>query len=875
MYVVKRDGRKENIYFDKIVVRLSNLLTEKQKNSICIESVAQKTIETIYSGISSEEIDIQSSKICNNLTTTHINYNILGSRILVSNLHKKTLNSFVEKELLIQSKLNILNEDWIKWISENKEILESNIDYQKDYNFDFFGFKTLESGYLLKIEDKIIERPQDMLMRVASFINKGDIDNTIKTYKLLSDGYYIHASPTLFNCGCKMSQLASCFLLNVDDDLKNICKSWNDISSISKHGGGIGFTISNIRSKGSAIKSTNGKSDGIIPLIKVYDSIAAYVNQSGKRKGAVAVYIEPHHPEILSFLDLRKNNGVETERARNLFYAVWIPDLFMKQVEKDDDWYLFCPSKCPLLTKTYGDEYENLYWKYVEEKLYEKVVKARDIMNAIVSSKIETGTPYICYKDHINKKSNQINLGTIQNSNLCAEITEYSSSDEYAVCNLASVSLPKFVIPFEQKYKFIIYTKENCKYCKWAKTFLINTNLEFEEKSSSKEELSKLINKLEFTYPCIFYGEEYIGGFNDMYLFIKGTFDYEKLYEVAYMSVVNLNKTIDVNYYSIIETKRSNLKHRPVAVGIQGLADTLFKLKINFESEESVDFNSKIMETIYLGALNASCDIAEYRCKKLNNFSFDIPEYYDNSFIIENKELNDIYHELKLNKFELNTDYPGAYSTFKGSPFSEGKFQFDLWGLDRSELFHKDRWFELEKRIVTYGTRNSLVTALMPTATTGQILGNNECFEPYVNNIYIRKTLAGEFPIINKSMVEDLCNLDLWNAKLKNLILLNNGSISEFNNIPQVLKNLYKTTWEMKQIWLLQCSKARGPFVDQTQSLNIFMDEPNNQKLYSSFFWAWKNGLKTASYYLRSKPSVGAKKITVVDKKDECTSCSG
>jgi len=1157
MFVTKRNGKIESIHFDKITERISKLINNEERHILDPIIIAQKVVASIYTGITTEELDLESANICINLCTTHHLYSSLASRILVSNLHKKTFNSFVEKENLIQDNLNILNNSWLEWINKNKEEINNMIDYNRDYIFDYFGFKTLERAYLIKIGNKVIERPQDMFMRVASFINQGNLELVKKTYDLMSYGYYTHASPTLFNAGNKRSQNSSCFLLGTDDSIDGITKTWADVSKISKWGGGIGLHVSNIRGKDSLIRGTNGPSSGIIPMLKVYNEIARYVDQcfigdtriytnegikkiknigpndkvitingsmsvtkvyndqyngqiinliinnenisvtpshpflilqnsdlnfnieilknkldkklinvewieskdikvndfsvipiptfsidnlnydeedcfilgillinnrfisdfsiytsskkiidtliqyfkkydikitiqdftsnvkvikweatskfkfnrsifleknihhsilnlpkekiewvlkgieftetpnireelilgikfmnlklgkiynsnteyfvydncifvkisdisrstyngivydlevaeehnyltshglvhnGGKRKGSIAIYLEPHHSDILSFLDLKKNFGAETERARDLFLAVWVSDLFMKQVEIDGDWYLMCPDTCRNLSDVYGDAYEKLYWEYVNENKYRTKVKAREVMKAILDSQLETGTPYILYKDHINKKSNQKNLGVIKSSNLCAEIVQYSDHKEYAVCNLASIAINKFIIPWvnNPNSKWKIYTKDNCNYCNWAKKFLKNNNINFEE---IKNKLPIISN----TYPQIFCDDFHIGGYDDLFEYTKASYDYGKLYEVAYIATRNLDSIIDSNYYPVEEAKLSNLKHRPIGLGIQGLADALVLLRIPFDSEESLEFNKKMMETIYLASVTASNDLAKERMIKMepliklkDNITF--PFFYDENFIIfnSNHEINKIYHELKINSFEIKeiTDYYGAYSTFELSPMSQGLFQFNLWDVKPSEE-NDNKWNELRCNIIKYGIRNSLLTALMPTASTSQILGNNECFEFFTNNIYTRRTLAGDFPLVNKYLIDDLYKLDLWNNDMKQMILANNGSISNFSNIPKKIRRLYQTIWEIKQIWVLKNALARSPFVDQTQSLNIFMSVPDYQKLYSSHFWAWNNGLKTGIYYLRSKPAKEATKFTV------------
>jgi len=889
MFVRKRNGTIEEVQFDKITQRIEKLINNNDKKFINPIIVAQKVVASIFSGITTEELDLESAKIAINLCTTHHLYSLLAGKILVSNLHKKTLNTFVEKEELIQKELGILNKSWLNWIKDNRDEINNMIDYNNDYIYVYFGFKTLEKSYLIKNKNVIIERPQDMLMRVASFINQGDLKMTKKTYELMSKGYYTHASPTLFNSGNKRSQLSSCFLLGTEDSLDGITKTWADVSKISKWSGGIGLHVSNIRAKDSLIRGTNGPSSGIIPMLKVYNEISRYIDQGGKRKGSIAVYLEPHHFDIMPFLDLKKNFGTETERARDLFLAVWVSDLFMKQVEIDGDWFLMCPDKCPGLSDVYGEDYEKLYWSYVDEKKFNKKIKARDIMKAILDSQLETGTPYIGFKDNINRKSNQKNIGVIKSSNLCHEIVEYSDSTEYAVCNLASIAINKCVdeFIFNSDDNWIIYTKEKCKYCNWAKSFLSNKGVNY----------SEIIGELPVntnTYPQIFHNNKHVGDFGDLFQYTKGIFNYDRLYDISYIATINLNKIIDINYYPVIEAKKSNLRHRPIGLGIQGLADALVLMKIPFDSNESLSFNAKMMETIYLAAITASNDESKNRYNILKNYINEIdvdklPEYYSTTFNIENKNINEIYHKLKLNKFELenkNGTTIGSYSTFNGSPISEGKFQFDLWSFDRNKLKYYDKWCHLTNEVKKYGVRNSLLTALMPTASTSQILGNNECFEFFTNNIYSRRTSAGDFPLVNKYLIDDLYNLRLWTNDMKQLILANNGSISNFNNIPEQIKLLYKTIWEIQQIWVLKNAIARGPFNDQTQSMNIFMQVPDYQKLYSSHFYAWKNGLKTGIYYLRTKPSKEAVQVTIdpsIHKKlekitsvnyDVCYSCS-
>lgn len=898
LFVTKRDGRKQNVQFDKITERIIKLINPIELQNINVDLskelkyldpvlVAQKVVARLYSGITTKELDIESAEICVNLSTKHPSYSCLGGRILISNLHKETLDTFSDKMQLLYETTNIINKEWLDWVLANSDALNQMIDYNRDYLYDYFGFKTLEKSYLLKSNDKIIERPQDMLIRVASTLQKYNLESIKKTYEYMSLGYYTHASPTMFNAGTKYGQLASCFLLGTNDNLTDIGITWNSCAQISKWSGGIGLHVSNMRGSNSLIKGTNGISNGLVPFLKVFNEIARCINQGGKRPGSIAIYLEPHHPDIFEFLDLRKNFGSETERARDLFLALWISDLFMKQVEVDGDWYLLSADECPGLTDVYDTEYEELYWKYVNESKYRKVIKARKLWSAILETQIETGMPYISYKDAVNNKSNQKNLGTIKSSNLCNEINQYSDHDEYAVCNLASISLKSFIKIWEKVKTFpsdsewIIYTKPNCKYCTFAKSYLSSYQIDFIEKPFNNETLNILkqkLNSVEITFPQIFLnvtnGEsQHIGGWSELYKFTSATFDYDKLYDIAYLATINLNQIIDINYYPVPQTKYSNMKHRPIGLGIQGLADALAMMRIPFDSEEALAFNEKYMEIIYLAAITASNDLAIKRTEPmgilisyLNETQFKYPDYYSSDFVIPNHDINLLYHELKPNKWELsrnpNLTTIGSYSSFDGSPLSQGKFQFDLW----NKQPQSKKWNKLRESVIKYGTRNSLLTALMPTASTSQILGNNECFEFFTNNIYTRKTHAGDFILVNKYLVDDLIKVNLWSPELKDQIIASNGSIQTINEIPPEFKQIYKTMWEIKQSWVLKGAVARGPFVDQSQSMNIFMGEPDYQRLNSSHFWAWKNGLKTGMYYLRTKPAVDAIKFTIDPK---------
>jgi ribonucleoside-diphosphate reductase alpha subunit len=957
-YVIKRNGENQPVSFDKITERISKLINpielqnfnmpeiNREDDFLDPVRVSQKVIANLFSGISTQELDLQSAIICQNMSTVHPSYSKLGGRILVSNLHKSTLNSFSEKVKLLSEETNILNSNYINYVLLNAKELDSTIDYNRDYFYDYFGFRTLEKAYLQKKDGIIIERPQDMLMRTAVTLNidyatnQGDLNMIKKTYDLMSMGYYTHATPTLYNSGTKFLQLSSCFLGEVPDNLSGIAQSWTNCSEISRWAGGIGLSVSKVRAKGSVIKTTGESSNGLVPLLKMYDQLARYVNQGGKRPGSIAIYLEPWHPDIFDFLELRKNFGDDTQRARDLFIALWIPDAYMKQVESDGDWYLLCPSECLNLSDVYGEQFEELYWNYVKEGKFKSKISARKLWLQILESQIETGMPYIGFKDAVNKKNNQKNLGTIKNSNLCNEISQFSSDKEYAVCNLASISLRHFVKPYinDKNNKWIIYSKPNCKFCSFAKNYMTYHKFDFIEIPFSQENLDKLkeiLQKDNITFPQIFLNNEFketnIGGWSELYYYTAGLFDFSKLYDVAYIATVNLNKVIDINFYPIHETKISNMKHRPIGLGIQGLADTLALMRIPFDSELAVELNAKIMETIYLASITASNNLAKDRnedfkrlCKLLklvlidNN---DLPEFYDKtfnfnrvsyyefnsfkecvindychvdetywyrtgknieSFDIYFEELNILYHKLKPNLYELENlkdDYQGAYSSFNGSYFSEGKFQFDLWGVKPT----RPEWDTVRESVIKYGTRNSLTTALMPTASTSQILGNNECFEYFTNNIYTRNTQAGDFVMTNKYLVNDLLSVGLWDGEMKDKIIAYNGSIQKIDTIPPQIRELYKIMWEIGQIWVLKAALARSPFVDQTQSMNLFMGEPDFQRLGSSHMWAWKNGLKTGQYYLRTKPAADSIKFTIDPKlmkevknqeDKECTTCS-
>jgi ribonucleoside-diphosphate reductase alpha subunit len=750
MNVIKRNGKKETVKFDKITARIQKLSYGLSPLVDVIE-VTKKVIEGIYDGVTTSELDNLAAETAASLTTKHPDYALLASRIAVSNLHKNTEKSFSETMRKLHQytdsatgrKMPLLADDVMEIIDANAELLDSSIIYDRDFGFDYFGFKTLEKSYLLRIDGKVSERPQHMYMRVAIGIHKEDVESAIKTYNLMSERWFTHATPTLFNAGTPKPQMSSCFLLTMkDDSIDGIYDTLKQTAKISQSAGGIGLSIHNVRATGSYIGGTNGTSNGIIPMLRVFNDTARYVDQGGgKRKGAFAIYLEPWHADIEGFLDLRKNHGKEEMRARDLFYALWISDLFMKRVEENSDWSLFCPHEAPGLGDTFGDEFEALYHRYEQEGRARKVIKAQDLWFAILEAQIETGTPYMLYKDAANRKSNQQNLGTIKSSNLCTEILEYTSAEEVAVCNLASLALPRFVN--------------------------------------------------------------------------EGKFDFNKLYEVTYQVTRNLNRIIDNNYYPIEEAKRSNLRHRPIGLGIQGLADVFILLRLPFESDLAKVLNKNIFETIYFAAMTASKDMA-----------------------IEQ----------------------GTYETFAGSPLSKGQFQFDLWNVQPSS---RHDWETLRQEVMKHGVRNSLLVAPMPTASTSQILGNNECFEPYTSNIYVRRVLSGEFIIVNKHLLKDLVQLGLWNDTMKNKIIAANGSIQQIVEIPAEIKALYKTVWEIKQRHLIDMAADRGAFICQSQSLNLFVDNPTVAKLTSMHFYAWKQGLKTGMYYLRTQAAAQAVQFTV------------
>lgn len=752
MQVIKRDGRRETVKFDKITARIEKLSYGLDARFVTPVDVAKKVIDGLYDGVTTAELDNLAAETAAALTVKHPDYALLAARIAVSNLHKTTQKSFSSTIKRLYQYIDpktgenaalISKETW-DVVRKNAMLLDSAIIYDRDFGYDYFGFKTLERSYLLRMEGKVVERPQHMLMRVAVGIHGHDLDSVIETYNLLSERWFTHATPTLFNAGTPKPQLSSCFLLTMkDDSISGIYDTLKQCAQISQSAGGIGLSVHNIRATGSYIKGTNGTSNGLVPMLRVFNDTARYVDQGGgKRKGAFAVYLEPWHADVIDFLQLKKNHGKEELRARDLFYAMWISDLFMKRVEADEDWSLFCPHEAPGLAECYGDAFEKLYTRYEKEGRARKVIKAQELWFEILESQTETGTPYMLYKDAANAKSNQQNLGTIKSSNLCTEIMEYTSENEVAVCNLASLALPKFIV--------------------------------------------------------------------------NGEFNHKKLYEVTKVATKNLNKVIDINYYPVEEARRSNLRHRPIGLGVQGLADTYIKLRMPFDSPEAKQLNIDIFETIYFAAMETSMELAKEK---------------------------------------------GPYDSYKGSPLSQGKFQFDLWGVTPSS--GRWDWEGLRAQVLEHGARNSLLVAPMPTASTSQVLGNNECFEPITSNLYTRRVLSGEFVVVNKYLLKDLVDLGLWNESMKNKLMAANGSVQNIAEIPQELKDLYKTVWEISQKTIIDMAADRGAYICQSQSLNIHMQDVNFGKLTSMHFHAWRRGLKTGMYYLRTKAATDAIKFTV------------
>ena len=821
MYVVKRDGTKQKVSFDKIYKRLTCLGKEKDLH-INYHELSMKLINQLYDGIPTATLDELGAEQCATMIPQHYDYGTLASSLFCSNLHKKTNDNYLEvvKKLYHNKDIHgehspLLNSSLYETVKTHSEEIQSMIDYSRDELFDYFGFKTLERSYLLRIGKEIIERPQHMWMRVAIAIHNNNMKLVKETYDYLSLKYFTHATPTLFNAGTRKQQLSSCYLIAMEEDsISGIYSTLSDCAKISKWAGGIGLHIHNIRAAGSRIRGTNGISNGIAPMLRVFNNTARYVDQGGgKRNGSIAVYLSPEHPDIEIFLEMKKNHGDEEMRARDLFYAMWLPDLFMERVQKNEEWTLMCPDECPGLNDVYGNEYVSLYEKYEREGKGKKTLKARDLWFKILESQIETGTPYILFKDHANKKSNQKNLGVIKSSNLCTEIMEYSDSNETAVCNLASISLSKFVD---------------------------------DDKQFNHKELGKTVE----------------------------------------IVTRNLNKIIDINFYPTDKTRRSNLLHRPIGIGVQGLADVFLKMDFAFDSDEAKRVNKEIFETIYYFSMKTSYMIAQERQRVLsilygsykitNDWAFktDSPDCSEYIIYKEHSKIEPLLQALKpvYNEFKnLEQENLGSYSSFKGSPLSKGEFQFDLWNVKPSDRYD---WDDLRNKIIKGGVRNSLLVAPMPTASTAQILGNNECIEPYTSNIYARRTTAGDFIVINKYLLKELIDLGMWNEEIKNNIIKNSGSVQNLP-ISQHMKEKYKTAWEIKMKHLIDMSKDRGAFVCQSQSLNLWIEEPTFNTLTSMHFYSWKAGLKTGMYYLRTRPRAKAQQFTIEPENDNtCEMCS-
>ena len=889
MKVQKRNGDYEEVSFDKILNRIKLLcIGEEFKYKLNIDPtvIAQKVCSQMYDNVKTSELDKLSSEISIALYTTHPDYAILASRICISNHQKSCPNTFSEcvDILYNNGEKSIINKYLYDLVTENKELIDSKIDSHRDYLIDFFGFKTLEKSYLLKQNHIIRETPQYLFMRVALCIHRNDLTKAFETYDMISNKYFIHATPTLFNAGTNREQLASCFLLAMkDDSIAGIFDTLKDCALISKHAGGIGLHSHNIRAAGSSIFGTNGISNGLVPMLRVFNDTARYVDQGGgKRNGSIAIYLEPWHADIMEFLELKKNHGNELEKARDLFYALWIPDLFMKRVQEKGNWTLMCPDECPGLSDCYGEEFEKLYTKY-ENEGRGKTIEAQKVWHSIYISQIEVGMPYILFKDACNRKSNQQNLGTIKSSNLCTEIVEYSDPDETAVCNLASISLPKFIVNKDfSKDKIVVYSKPKCNQCDYIKNVMKQRNIHFEEIILEKQlDRQKLYMKIDNDediavniMPQIYVNDKYLGGFLELYEYIKPKYDFNELENVAGILTQNLNNIIDNNFYPIESTKKSNFRHRPIGIGVQGLPNVFYEMGISFDSQEAKDLNEKIFEHIYYGSIKKSMEISKQREQlfiKLKSYmgETDTLRFPDDYYTLKDK-LNPTKEE--LDRLYKSDKYYGAYSTFEGSPASKGLLQFDLWNSNPSEEM-TNKWNDLKQDIIKYGLRNSLCVAPMPTASTSQILGNYECFEPVMSNIYSRRVLAGEYTVINNNLIYDLMYYGIWNEDLKNKIITHDGSVQNIPEIPQFIKDRYKTAWEIKQKNIIDMSVGRGKYICQSQSLNLFVEAPTFKTISSMHFYSWKKGLKTGMYYLRSRPSSKAIQFTVAP--ETCESCSG
>lgn len=891
MRVIKRNGEYEEVSFDKILNRIKSLSQGKEfKTVLNIDEtvIAQKVIQEIHDGVKTSELDELSSQIAIAMYSKNTDFKTLAGRIVVSNHHKNTKDTFSEKIIMMHryesnGKCKELIADYMyDLVMENRDKIDSAIDYNRDYDFDFFGFKTMEKSYLYRINGKIVERPQDMLMRVSLAIHRDNINEALVNYDLMSRHYFTHATPTLYNAGSIREQFASCFLLTMkEDSISGIYDTLKDCALISKHAGGIGLSVHNIRAKDSHIVGTNGVSNGLVPMLRVFNDTARYVDQGGgKRNGSFAMYLEPWHADIFEFIELKKNHGNEFERARDLFYALWIPDLFMERVVSDGQWSLFCPNECPGLAETHSKEFNELYMKYENEGRSRKTIQARELWSAILTSQIEVGTPYLLYKDACNRKSNQQNLGTIKSSNLCTEIVEFTSPEETAVCNLASISLKKFVKKRKTDgLKFRVYSKPRCVYCELAKGLLNKLHIKYETRDYT--ELTALSGSypLGVKFPQIYridnFKNEHIGGYTELNAYLRPTYDFKGLQAISARLTKNLNNIIDYNYYPTRETKTSNLRHRPIGIGVQGLANVFFEFGYAFDSDEAKELNERIFECIYYGSLKASMEIARERepfMKTYQKYNSQFNDTSDDPVFISSDEIYNVKKYLKnVLPEELNRDdYLGSYSSFIGSPMHQGKLQFDLWLKNTTDIYHD--WSALRKDIRRYGIRNSLLVAPMPTASTAQILGNYECFEPILSNIYTRRVLSGEYMVINDYLVDDLISLGLWSTEMKDKIIANDGSVLNIPEIPDIIKNRYKTVWEIKQKNIIDMAVDRGKFICQSQSMNLFLESPSIKTMSNMHSYAWKNGLKTGIYYLRSRPSSKAIQFTI--NPNECENCS-
>ena len=901
MRVKKRDGRLEDVSFDKILRRVKKVGAEANVN-INFSMLVMKIIDQLYDGIETTEIDNLTAQQCASEVTKHPDFGTLAGRLTISNHQKNTSDSFfdVMKKLYECKDIHgksapLLSEKFWKVMNKHHESFQKMIDYERDYFIDYFGFKTLERAYLMKINKSIIERPQHMWLRVSIGIHGEDVEKVRKTYDLMSTKYFTHATPTLFNSGTPRPQLSSCYLLAMEDDsIDGIYSTLRDCAKISKWAGGIGLHIHNIRASGTYIRGTNGTSNGIVPMLRVFNNTARYVDQGGgRRNGSFAIYLEPWHADIEEFLEMKKNHGDEEQRARDLFYAVWIPDLFMERVKAGADWTYMCPDECPGLSDVYGDEFKQLYEKYESEGRGRKTLPARETWFKILDSQMETGTPYMLYKDACNQKSNQKNLGTIKSSNLCTEIIEYSNDRETAVCNLASIALSNFVVRPSVTFKTAkVYSKTGCNYCKLAKRLLDDFNIptemvvldDDEERKQMYLDVSKESGTEVNSVPQIYLDNGYIGGWSQLRDKLRMKFDYEKLHEVTKVVTENLNKVIDINFYPTEKTERSNFLHRPIGIGVQGLADAYMLMDVPYHSEEATEINKKIFETIYHAALERSNEIAKEREEVMKQIC---DEYHKGKIIVsppyechkpildhmpnDNINVNDLIFKYRPTEKEImKKKCYGSYSTFEGSPASEGILQFDMWNVTPSDRYD---WNKLKADIVAHGLRNSLLVAPMPTASTSQILGNNECFEPYTSNIYTRRTLAGEFMLINKHLIKELITLEKWGESTKNSIIEHKGSVQQLTNIPKHIRDKYKIVWEIPMKHMINMSRDRGAYICQSQSLNLWVENPSYKILNSMHFYSWQQGLKTGIYYLRRKAAHQAQQFTIEpDKKNNVNS---